>query len=454
MADTSTMTTSAVMDELLAHGHEFSFVQIMRLARKFLDPRGEKGFPEIPWQDRVRIRPELSLAFPASDVARVERRGHYSSDLQVTTTFLALYGPASPLPNFYTEDLLDEASTDESVIRDFVDIIHQRLYHLYFQCWSKYRLFIRVAEENNPFDRERLFCLIGLGEKELASSLPDSFSMLRYTGLLARFPRSALDLRTMLRDSLKIKRIRIVQNVKRMAPIPADQQMRMGVSGCRLGVDTVLGSRIADRMGKFRIEIGPLAWSGYNEFLPGTLLYEKLVGFVRFYVTDPLAFDMKLILAAGEARPIRLGDPRARLGLNMWCFSGDTLDEVSALFPVSLHPSKKSLPSATKPDFTSQPPKKAGHSLIDYYREERTLLGDSLVQFADAHPNLSSMVNGPMADPGVEKLLEGTAFHNALLRRKLDDDVPEFIHEIIHAIQPDYLRPIPACHHCRLYAQA
>jgi type VI secretion system protein ImpG len=441
VANTSGVTNSAVMSELLAHGHEFSFAQVMRLARMFLDPRGEEGLPEVPWQDRVRIRPELSMAFPASDVARVESDG---SNLRITATFLELYGPASPLPNFYTEDLLDEASTDESVIRDFVDIIHQRLYHLYFQCWSKYRLFIRVTEEKNPFDRERLFCLIGLGEKELASSLPDSFSMLRYTGLLARFPRSALDLRTMLRDCLKIKRIRIVQNVMRMASIPADQQMRMGVSGCRLGVDTVLGSHIADKMGKFRIEIGPLGWGGYNEFLPGTLLYEKLVRFVRFFVTDPLAFDMKLILAADEAKPIRLGDPRARLGLNMWCFSGDTLGEVSAVFPVSFQPEKKSLSQATEPDFTSPPPMKAGHNLIDYYREERARLGDLLIQFAENHPNLSSMVSGPVADPGVEKLLEGTAFFNALLQRKLDDDVPEFIHEVIHAIQPDYLRPIPA----------
>ena len=438
MVDTPGRTTSPLMEDLLQSGHHFSFVQVMRLARIILDQNGTEGLPEIPWQDRVQIRPELSLAFPAADVARVERNG---ANLRVTTTFLELYGPASPLPNFYTEDLLDEASSDESVFRDFVDIIHQRLYHLYFQCWSKYRLFIRVVEENNPLDRERLFCLIGLGEKELRDTLPDSWSLLCYAGILTQFPRCGLGLKTILRDALKEKRIRITQNVKRMVPIPRDQRIRMGVSGCSLGVDTVLGSEIADLMGKFRIEIGPLTWDGFNNFLPGTRQNEKLTALVRFYLTDPLEVELKLILAAGEAKPIRLGDPKARLGLNTWCFAGKTLGEVDAGFQVSAMPFKQATSSAAEP---SPAPLESRRSVVDYYREERECLSDLTAHFVRNHPNLAPLVSGPMADPGVERLLEGTALYNALLQRKLDDDVPEFIHEVINPLQPEHLRPIPA----------
>jgi type VI secretion system protein ImpG len=438
LADATAVTISPLMHELFARGHEFSFVQVMRLARRFLGPNGNEGLPEVPWQDRFRITPELSLAFPAADVARVDGD---ESALQVTATFMGLYGPSSPLPNFFTEDLMDEASSDESVIRDFVDFIHRRLYHLYFQCWSKYRLFVRVVEEKNPMDRERLLCLIGLGEKQLAESVPDAFSMLRYTGILTQFPRSPLGLRTILRDAFRMKAIRVIQNVKRVVPIPPDQRMRMGVSCCALGVDAVLGSEIADRMGKFRVEIGPLTWEEYDGFLPDTLRCERLAGYIRFYLTDPLDFDLKLILAAGEAKPLRLGNPKARLGLNMWCFSGDTLGEVSAVFPISALPASK-CSEATGSACTDPP--ESERTLIDYYREERALLADSLAQFAQAHPNLAPMVSGPMADPGVEKLFEGTAFFNALLQRKLDDDIPEFIHDVIDTIQPEHLRPIPA----------
>jgi hypothetical protein len=192
------MTT--LMDKLLERGHEFSFVQVMRLARRHLDPEGEAGIPGIPWQERVTIRPELSLAFPAADVAKVERDG---DSLLITAAFLGLYGPASPLPTFYTEDLMDEASNDESVFRNFLDIIHQRLYHLYIECWSKYRLSIRIIEENNPIDRERLLCLIGLGERELFESIPDSYNLLRYTGILTQHPRSATGFAALLRQKLE-----------------------------------------------------------------------------------------------------------------------------------------------------------------------------------------------------------------------------------------------------------
>jgi len=427
---------TSLINDLLENGHEFSFVQVLRLARRFLDPAGEKGLPDVPWQDRVRVRPELSLAFPASDVAAVEKDG---DDLRITTTFLALYGASSPLPTFYTEDLMDEASNDESVCRDFMDIIHQRLYHLYFECWSKYRLLIRVVEQNNPIDKERLLCLIGLGEKELASGMPDAFSLLRYTGILTQYPRCAMGLKTILRDALGIKGITIIQNIRRMVPIPDGQRLRMLVSGGRLGTDTVLGSKIADRMGKFRIRIGPLAWREFNDLLPGTARNDKLTSLTRFYLTDPLEVELELVLAAGEAQPIRIGNPEARLGLNTWDFAGSGIGQVSARFRLEALPNRKHLPSNPKTT-----PTNTGHYFVDYYRNERALLGELADRFAGNHPNLAPLAGGSMADPGVERLLEGTAFLNALLRRKLDDDIPEFINELITSVQPEHLRPVPA----------
>lgn len=436
MARAAGVTTSIIKEELLARGHEFSFVQVMRLARRYLDPDGEAGIPGIPWQERVRIRPGLSLAFPAADVAKVERDG---GNLLITATFLGLYGPASPLPTFYTEDLLDEASGDESAFRDFQDIIHQRLYHLYFQCWSKYRLLIRIVEENNPIDRERLLCLIGLGERELAGSVPEAFSLLRYTGLLTQYPRSAAGLRTILRNALQLKNISIVQNVKRMVKIPDGQRMRLGMNNCRLGVDSVLGSHIADCMGKFRIRIGPLTWQEYNHLLPGTPQHEKLTRYTRFYLTDPLEVDVELVLAAGEARPLVLGDPNARLGLSTWCFSGDSLGQVSAVFPMDEIPYGE-VPDSARTVFAPR----QSRTFVDLYRTERADLDKEAARYVEEHPNLAPLMSGPLADSGVERLLEGTAFLNALLQRKLEDDVPEFMHGVMEDIQPSSLRPIPS----------
>jgi len=440
MAATLGQTPSPIISDLLRNGHEFSFPQVMRLARTVMGNGGEHELPEVPWQERVRVRPDLSFAFPAADVARIEQNDR---DLLVTATFLGLYGSSSPLPAFYTEDLMDEAANDSSVSRDFLDILHQRLYQLYFACWSKYRIFIRMEEEKNLLDRERLFCLIGLGEKELRDSVPDAWSLVRYAGLLTQFPRSAEGLQTLLRDALGVSRLEVEQCLLRKVPIPVDQRMSLGISGMRLGVDTVLGSEIADRMGKFRILIGPLKKQEFDSFLPGTPQHNKLLGLVRLYILDPFDFDLKVTLAAHEARPITLGDPNGpRLGWNTWCFAGSTLGEVSTIF--SPAHSKTKAPAPVEDEFDAAPESTEPPTLLDYYKTELALLRDLADDYIKAHPDMAPLVSGHMADSGVERLLEGTAFLNAHLRMKIEDDFPEVIHDVIHAIQPNYLRPIPA----------
>ncbi|MEA5114056.1 MAG: type VI secretion system baseplate subunit TssF [Geobacteraceae bacterium] len=431
MATTAGTTTAGLMAELLEKGHEFSFVQVMRLARRYLDPEGEAGIPGIPWQERVTIRPELSLAFPASDVSKVERDG---DNLRITATFLGLYGPSSPLPTFYTEDLMDEASNDESVFRDFLDIIHQRLYHLYFQCWSKYRLLIGVVEERNPADIQRMYSLLGIEEREQAAYLPDAFPLLRYGGLFTLLPRPVSGLETLLRDSLGINRITVIQCVKRTVAIPENQQMRLDIGNNTLDVDAVLGPAVEDRMGKMRIRIGPLSWDDYNSLLPGTPRYEQLARLVDLYLLDPLEVDLELVLGEGEAEHFVMDDPRFVLGCNTFVFDY-TMPETSMEFPLASHiPGRESrLPAPDTP-----PP---ASTTREFYRRERARIEALAAGYGKKHPLLEPL----MTDPSVERLFQGTAFLCALLQMKLDDDLPEIIHDVMRNVQPQNLRPIPSC---------
>ena len=420
MADTTGRSTYALIDDMLARGHAYSFSQVMRIARRHFGAGGPEELPGVPWQDRVRIRPELSLAFPAADVARVERAGANGADLLVSTTFLGLYGVSSPLPTHYTEDLLDEASEGASASRDFLDILHQRTYHLHFEALSKYQLLIRISEEKSLPDLERLFCLIGLGEKELRDSLPEPETLLRYMGLLNQFPRTALGLQTLLRDALGVSKLEVEQCVQRRVPIPEDQRMRLGVANICLGMNTVLGSEMPDRMGKFRIHIGPLSKEEFDSFLPCTPRHDRLAGLTRLYIVDPFDFDLKLTMAAREARPISLGDPDGqRLGLNSWCFSGDTLGEVSAIYPLAHSAAEAPLVAAE--NLHPAPESKGLSTLVDYYQDELARLRDLATGYAKAHPALASMVTGVPADPSVERLFEGVALLNARLAKVLEN---------------------------------
>ena len=428
-----TLDSTSLLDNLLSQGHAFSFYQVMRIARHSFCLGGKEHVAGMTWQERLRLRPELSLAFPASDVALVQRHG---TGLRVENSFLKLL---DCLPTFYTEDLMDEAAADSSVTRDFLDIFHQRLYLVFWECVNKAQFFNQVLEERNPVYMERLFCLIGPGEKELRDGVPDACRLLRHIPLQSLSPHSALGLQTLLRDEFGMSCLEVEQCVPRRAPIPEDQRTRIGVSCCTLGVNTVLGSELADRKGKIRIHIGPLETDDYNAFLPGTTDHAKLAQLVRHYLNAPLEFDLNLKLAAREAKPLRLGAPGMQLGLNSWSFAGATLGELSTILPLSSWPVEPTKSGTARrihtPERTHTP------TLIDHFQREMTALRDLAASYAENHPNQVSMASG---DPGVERTFEGFAFLMAKLRLKLDDDIPEIIHDLIDTLQPNFLRPVPA----------
>lgn len=322
-----------MISELLKDGPSFSFLQIIRLLRRLGSHHSNGNTstkPEIT--DNVRIRPKLNLSFPPADVDKVEKIDGEKSNFLITATFLGLYGTSSPLPSFYTEDLLDEESREESVSRDFIDIINHRLFSLLFDGWLKYKQFLQIAENENNDYLERLFCLIGLGEKVVRSATPDSYKLLRYIGILSQQPRSALGLTTLLSDALEDIPIELIPCVKRKATLPPDQKFSLGTANNRLGMDAYLGDQINDRMGKFRLKIGPMNEETYREFFPGKEKYKKLVALTKIYLTDPLEYDIELILSQGNIKTTCLGGPKwSGLGLDTWLFSEDNIGEIKTI---------------------------------------------------------------------------------------------------------------------------
>lgn len=335
-AGTTAPPANALPHHLAANGSAYTYFQAMRLLHQCVQAAsGHTQTNDAP----VRVRPALNLAFPAADIEAIDavNEGHQTR-FQVTTNFFGLYGTSSPLPTFYSEDLIAEAGRDESVSRDFIDILHQRLYDLLFQSWLKYRQFFQVAEQNSAPYVERLFCLLGLGDAALRRQIPDVQRLLRYIGLFTQYPRSAAGLVTLLKDDLSDVPIALVPCVRRMAAIDDSQRMKIGMTGSALGEDTYVGQEIEDRMGKFRIRIGPLTQADFLRFTPGKPDYERLTALTQLYLVEPLEYDIELILTENQAQTACLGDPdRAMVGVTCWVFSEQTLGEVYTRFAVTRH---------------------------------------------------------------------------------------------------------------------
>jgi type VI secretion system protein ImpH len=323
---------------LLKEGHSFTFFQAMRLLGLLCRDAGLNPSTGTREPVSIRVRPKLSLAFPAADVDRIEETGNQErTRFQVTANLLGLYGTSSPLPTFYTEDLMDEAAMDESVTREFIDVINHRLFQLLYGCLCKYHQCLQIVEADSLQHAERLFCLLGIGEKKLRSEIPNPYGLIRYVGLFTQMPRSALGLETLLTDALEGIPVTVIPCVERKAKIPDDQKLVMGSPAHNLGVNCFLGEEIVDRMGKFRIRIGPLDIKEFQSFHPESDNYKTATFLTDMYILESLEYDLEIILAEGEAEKVCLGDPdRSRIGLNTWLFSSDKIGEVR-IFNTSQH---------------------------------------------------------------------------------------------------------------------
>jgi len=330
---------NAALEALLEHPGEFSFSQAVRLLRQAYGPGGAQGFASF-LKEQLRVRPYLSLGFPGNDLVDIESiRDDAEAETEelhrfrMTASFLGLYGPSSPLPTYYTEELLDEQSDDRSVSRDFLDILNQGVFVLFALADIYYRLSRRVCEEQDTEILERLYALTGLGHPEmLANAFRNPGDLLRAVGLLTQFPRSAAGLRGLLADRIGAP-VQVRQCEPREAKIPEDQCCRLSRPENALGQAAWLGPKTPDAMGKIAITIGPLSSGTYRRIVPGQPEHDELLMLIRFYCTQPLAFDLTYVIEPGEAQPGRIGQGQwSQLGCDVW-LAPEQQTECRVLFP-------------------------------------------------------------------------------------------------------------------------
>lgn len=64
--------------------------------------------------------------------------------------------------------------------------------------------------------------------------------------------------------------------------------------------------------------------------------------------------------------------------------------------------------------------------------------------YAEANPGTAGLLAERGNDPDVERLLEGCAFLAARVRERIEDSIPEMVHDLAELLLPHYLRSVPA----------
>jgi type VI secretion system protein ImpH len=347
----------SIEERLFEEGAAFDFFQAVRLLERVSPVRQPVGRNGPLAAEIVRLGAHVSLSFPASKgIFEIQRPATRDGASLMTVTFMGLTGPRGELPDHYTELLLrlerDGKGPEKRALRDWFDLFNHRLLSLFYRAWEKYRFwrgyergehdlgepdaFTRallsfVGLEPAPLRRRlRVSCRVDRdGDRaEQALARIDDLALLHYGGFLAQRVRCALSLQVMLEDYFQIA-VRIEQFRGRWLSLDVSSQSRMGpVSGNnRLGLDIVAGERVWEVQGKFRIQLGPLRYNEFVQFIPDRRLitdrkaFFLLVHLVRLYAGPEFDFDVQLVLRKEDVPACQLRDKDGlgpRLGWNTW----------------------------------------------------------------------------------------------------------------------------------------
>ena len=320
----------------------FDFIQAVRLLHGLASHRGPVGRDVAPAEEVVRFAVHRDLGFPASQIHDLSLS---SSDDEtppmMTVAFIGLTGPSGVLPTHYSELVMEQAGPDGTAgpLAAFLDMFHHRLISLFYRAWERNHL--HLSPDPRVRARFHAYLLAIIGEFLRPAQDPSSeetLSLLRHVELWVQKRRSAEGLRYLLLDRLNDPEepvgsptdrigVEIVPFVRRRVDEELDRRLRLtsSASGGAIGHGAVLGSRVCDWQGQFRLRIGPLAASQFSllqpparsqESRPAPSEFQDLVELTRRYVGPEFDFDIILVLRAEEVPACRFDRDREppRLG--------------------------------------------------------------------------------------------------------------------------------------------
>ncbi|BFI96614.1 MAG: type VI secretion system baseplate subunit TssG [Rhodanobacter sp.] len=297
----------------------FEFFEALRRLECAHPERPRLGESAKPTEDAVRLCHTPSLSFPPRAVDRYEAASG-NKPARLHGLFLGLFGPNAPLPLHLTEYVLDrQRNAKDSTLIAFADIFHHRMLSLFYRAWASAQPTVQLDRPGE--DRFSLYmgALVGLSTRGLdgRDALPDQYKRF-FAGRLQAQARNAEGLRSLLVHFFRIP-VRVVEFVASWMRLPDEAHLRLGSSPevAGLGRTAVTGEYVWGSQQRFRLRLGPLTRSQFNNFLPGGEALRQLVAAVKTYVGEEKAWDVQLVLKRAEVPGTKLG-LGGRMGLTTW----------------------------------------------------------------------------------------------------------------------------------------
>lgn len=278
----------------LSHNqHQIEFFQLMRLLSHSL----KRAFPDQSWEESfeqlIRIRPSLSISFPTHDINSIDVLSDHK--ILVETSFFGLYGVTSPLPFFYSEDLLTLESENRIFSRRFIDLFHFAIYPLLLSAITRFRVSTGLQEGHDVRQKMKRASWLGISTPKIAERFSEWPQMLKIASVLSTGYCSVSGLEALMRSLIGSGSVKITACPVVRAVIPNRFTFRLGIQENKLGSEAVLGSTLHSPSNNYvDIELQDQLNDDALAFTPGGSKYELLKQALTLYVPVHLRLRLRI----------------------------------------------------------------------------------------------------------------------------------------------------------------
>ncbi len=301
-------------DELLQAPQDFDFYSAVyalhNQARRAGKTNADVGEDNFPRHEAVRFSVAQQVGFagpPITNVTKVEN----SNQLDMAVSFFGLTGTSGVLPLHYTETIIQRMRNKDHALRDFFDMINNRLIALYYRSWEKYRFAIGY-ESGGCRGEDKISQIL----RNIAGAEEDLD--VYFSGYFRQAVRNETNLRNMLCELIDAD-VSIETMLGQWIKMEPDETTRLcsqhhpeGNFAC-LGVNSMLGDKMWDLSSNIAIRIklnNDEDFDGLKPNSPKRQLIEKLVA---RYLGPSIKADIKIQANYEQIIKPRLGQPEMQL---------------------------------------------------------------------------------------------------------------------------------------------
>jgi type VI secretion system protein ImpH len=308
----------STLERLRDEPHEFTLFAALRLLEQLHSERPRLGESRRLSQDAVRLGQPPHLTFAPADVAAAAPAE--GGTFKLEQYGFGIFGPNGPLPLHLTEYAFERAQhRGDPSVADFVNAFQHRFIALFYRAWADGDPAVNLDRPESDRFQRYVGALLGLASPTArATANVASRVALGRASLFGQSSRSAEALERALSDYFGLP-FRIRQFVGSWLEIPAEARTRLRPrSGAgKLGAGATVGARSWQCQNRFEIQLGPVSFTLFARFLPGTVAFTELAAVVRLFTNDEWSWQLRQTLGKGEAPGVMLGR-HARLGWTSW----------------------------------------------------------------------------------------------------------------------------------------